>query len=94
MRGALCVWLLVAFAPASARAQTNTQLWGNIMLDWARSERLTYEIDIEPKVLLKAPEGEPAWRNLDVTPNVEYAAKSWLDLVGEVETGKRSRPTT
>ena len=87
MRSALCVWLLVAFAPASARAQTNTQLWGNIMLDWARSERLTYEIDIEPKVLLKAPEGEPAWRNLDVTPNVEYASKSWLDLVGEIGAG-------
>ena len=87
MRAALCVWLLVAFAPASARAQTNLQLWGNITLDWSKSERLTYELDFEPKVLLQAPEGEPAWRNLDLTPNVEYAAKGWLDLVGEVGAG-------
>jgi len=87
VRGALCVWLVVAFAPASARAQTDLQLWGNVTLDWAKSDRLVYELDFEPKTLLKAPEGDPAWRNLDVTPNVEYAAKRWLDLVGEVTAG-------
>lgn len=87
LRGALFVWLVVTFAPASVLAQTNLQLWGNVMLDWAKSERLVYELDVEPKALLKAPEGDPAWRNLDVTPNVEYAAKRWLDLVGEVTAG-------
>ena len=46
-----------------------------------------YELDFEPKVLLVAPEGEPGWRNLDLTPNVEYSPKDWLDLVSEVVVG-------
>ena len=46
-----------------------------------------YELDIEPKVLLARPEGDPGWRNLDVTPNVEFSPTGWLDLVGEVATG-------
>lgn len=68
-------------------AQTNTQLWGNLTLDWVKSESLTYELDLEPKVLVSTPAGEPGWWNLDVTPNVEYAAKAWLDLIGEIATG-------
>jgi hypothetical protein len=78
--------VIVAAAPA-AFAQTNLQLWGNLTLDWAKSARLVYELDLEPKVLLAAPEGEPGWRNLDVTPNVEYSATPWLDLVGESTVG-------
>lgn len=73
--------------PGVADAQANLQLWGNLTLDWVKSERLTYELDFEPKVLLAAPEGEPWWHNLDVTPNVEYAARNWLDLVGELSAG-------
>lgn len=42
-----------------------------------KSSRLAYELDIEPKVLLIAPEGDPGWHNLDLTPNVEYAWRSW-----------------
>ena len=38
-------------------------------------------------MLVAAAEGEPGWGSLDVTPNVEYAAKEWLDLIGEVATG-------
>jgi hypothetical protein len=78
-------WLACA-TPASAQA--NLQLWGNVTLDWIKSDRLTYEVDFEPKVLLAAPEGEPAWRNLDLTPNVEYSWKRWLDLVGEATVGR------
>ena len=70
-----------------AVAQTNLQLWGNLTLDWVKSPRLAYELDLEPKVLLAAPEGEPGWHAMDVTPNVEYAWKSWLDLVGEAVVG-------
>jgi hypothetical protein len=77
----------LAIGPAAAAAQTNLQLWGNVTLDWVRSERLVYELDFEPKVLLDGPEGEPAWRNLDVTPNVEYSPKGWIDLVGEATIG-------
>lgn len=73
--------------PAEALAQSNLQLWGNVTFDWVKSERLTYELDFEPKVLVSAPAGAPAWRNLDVTPNVEYAAKGWLDLIAELPFG-------
>ena len=38
-------------------------------------------------MLVYAPEGEPAWRSLDVTPSVEDAARGWLDLVAEVAAG-------
>jgi len=71
-----------------AMAQTTTQLWGNITVNWVTSERLVYELDFEPKGLLDAPEGEPDWRNLDVTPNVEYSLRKWLDLVADTTIGR------
>ncbi|MGZ8254358.1 MAG: hypothetical protein ACXWVT_05865 [Burkholderiaceae bacterium] len=73
---------------AGASAQTTTQLWANLTIDWVKSDRLVYELDLEPKVLIAGPEGQPAWRNLDVTPNVEYSLKPWLDLVGDVTVGR------
>ena len=78
-------WLVCA---TPAFAQTNLQLWANVTFDWVKSDRLTYELDFEPKVLLVAPEGEPGWHNLDLTPNVEYSWKRWLDLVGEATVGR------
>lgn len=71
-----------------ASAQTTTQLWGNFTFDWVKSERLVYELDFEPKALLDPSEGEPDWRNLDVTPNVEYSLRPRLDLVGEATIGR------
>ena len=82
---AVCGLLLTT--PSAARGQVNPQLWGNLTLDWVKSDRLVYEFDIEPKVLLDAPEGEPGWHNLDLTPNVEYSPKGWLDLVAESVVG-------
>lgn len=79
---AVCGLLLTA--PAEARAQANLQLWGTLALDWVKSDRLAYELEFEPQVLLAAPEGEPAWRSFNATPNAEYAAKKWLDLVAEL----------
>ena len=72
---------------APAAAQTNVELWGNVTLNWLKSDRLTYEVDFEPKVLVVHPEDEPAWRNLDISPNVEYSLKSWLDLIAEGTVG-------
>ena len=68
-------------------AQTNGQLWGNVTLNWLKSEKLTFELDIEPKVLVAAPSTEPGWWNVDVTSNVEYAVKPWLYFIGELGTG-------
>jgi hypothetical protein len=73
--------------PTAVLAQTDLQLWGNVTLDWMKSDRLVYELDFEPKVLLGRSEGEPAWRNLDVTPNVEFSPNGWFDLVGEATIG-------
>jgi len=79
--------LLDLIVVTPGHTQTNVQLWGNVTLDWVKSDRLVYELDFEPKVLLAAPEGEPGWRNLDLTPNVEYSPKDWLDLVSEAVVG-------
>jgi hypothetical protein len=86
-RFTLTALLLTLCAPA-ASAQTTTQLWGNLTFNWVKSDRLVYELDFEPKVLVSAPEGEPSWRNLDVTPNVEYSLRSWLDIVGDMTIGR------
>ena len=86
-RALACAGLFLS-DPARAHAQTNVQLWGNITLNWVKSEHLTYELDLEPKVLLSAPEGDPDWRNLDVTPNVEYSPKRWLDAVVDTTIGR------
>jgi Protein of unknown function (DUF2490) len=87
VRAGLLTGLLTGLAATDTVAQANLQLWGNLTFGWLRTPRLTYEVDFEPKVLVKKPEGDPSWRNVDVTPSVEYAAKKWLDLVGEVATG-------
>jgi hypothetical protein len=90
MRHVLCGTTLVALLIAApvVSAQTTTQLWGNLTFNWVKSDRLVYELDVEPKVLLGAPEGEPGWRNLDVTPNVEFSARPWLDLVADATVGR------
>jgi hypothetical protein len=85
--GTTLIVMLLICAPV-ASAQTTTQLWGNLTFDWVKSDRLVYELDFEPKALLTAPEGEPDWRNLDVTPNVEYSLRPWLDLVGDATIGR------
>ena len=57
-----------------------------------KSERLVHELDFEPKGLLDKPDGDPDWRNLDVTPNVEYSPKGWTDVVLDTTIG-RTRQT-
>jgi len=79
---ALAVGLFLA--PA-ARAQT--QLWGNLTFDRVKSDRLLYELDLEPKTLIDVPPGETDWGNLDVTPSVAFSATRWLDLTSELTAG-------
>src|SRR5262245_48668311 len=81
--------LAVLFAGAGrVSAQTTTQVWTNLTFDWLRGTKLTYELDLEPKVLVSAPPGEPGWRNLDVTPSVEYSLRPQMDLIGELTLGR------
>jgi hypothetical protein len=83
--------LLLLLLECPAVAQTNGQLWGTFTLNWLKTDRLSYELELEPKVLVVADEGEPDWASFDVTPNIEYAANDWLDLVGELATGYTSQ---
>jgi hypothetical protein len=78
----------VMMSSSAVMAQTTTQLWANITFDRVASDRLVYEFDFEPKGLVDAPEGEPDWRNLDLTPNVEYSPRKWVDLVAEAVIGR------
>lgn len=86
----LCAALfsLTLLLPDRAEAQTTTQLWINATFDWVKTDRLTYSLDLEPKVLLSAPPDQPGWRNLDVTPSIEYSATRWMDVVGDLITGR------
>jgi hypothetical protein len=83
----LATLALIALTSRAAGAQTNLQLWGNLTFDWVRANRVTYSLDFEPKATAVVPEGQPAWRNLDVSPSAEYALRQWLDLNGEVTVG-------
>lgn len=73
-------------------AQTDKQIWGALTLQWVKSHRLTYSVDIEPKVLVAKPEDQPGWATLDVTPKAEYTRGKWIDVVGELHLG-RTRQT-
>jgi len=90
MQGMALAALMLISAPV-ASAQTTTQLWANLTLDWVKSDRLVYELDIKPKVLIAGPEGQPDWRNLDLTPNVEYSLKPWLDIQADLTMGRTTQ---
>jgi hypothetical protein len=71
-----------------AAAQTNLQLWGDVSLNWLKSDRLAYALDLEPQALVANTDADATgWRTFGVTPNVEYSAKRWLDVIGELGTG-------
>jgi hypothetical protein len=93
-RGSVVPALAVALAlllPPQARAQEYSQLWVNLTFDWVQSERLTYELDFEPKALVNAPAGQPGWKNLDVTPSVSFSAAKWVDPTGRFANRQRFR---
>src|SRR5262245_10686072 len=85
--------LAVALSGSTAAAeQPDFQIWGEIMLDWIKSESLTLRLDIEPKVLVSKPADDPGWATLDVTPSIEYTPNKWFDVVGQLLVG-RTRQT-
>jgi hypothetical protein len=62
-------------------------LWGYLALDWLTSERLTYELKIEPKTQPFVRRPDTAWVSLDATPRVEYTVARWVDVLAEVDVG-------
>jgi len=84
----LCCGLPLCATGRLAFAQTNLQLWGDLSLNWLRSDRLAYALDIEPQALVTNTDPDaPGWRTFGLTPNVEYSAKRWLDVIAEMGTG-------
>jgi len=79
------VVLCVSGTIGPASAQTNLQLWGDVSLNWVTAGHLAYALDLEPQALAADTQVEsPGWWTFSVTPNVEYSAKNWLDLIAEV----------
>jgi hypothetical protein len=83
----VCWGVLLCATGRPAAAQTNLQLWGDLSLNWLRSDRLAYALDIEPQALAASTDPDAAdWRTFGVTPNIEYSAKRWLDVIAEMGT--------
>lgn len=64
---------------------TSDQLWLNLILARPVSQKLYVEIDIEHA---REVSGEDRFRYIYGTGMVEYYAKPWLDLTGELVTGR------
>src|SRR6476659_1689431 len=79
----LTVASLVAIA-SRAEAQTSTQLWGTVTLDWIKSRAVTIGVELEPKLLVSRASDEPGWATLDATPSIELSHGNWLDATGEL----------
>ena len=62
-----------------------TQVWANLTPGWRKSQRLYLELDVEPKVQVTSGE---QWRNLDLTPLVEYDPSRWFVLEAETVVGR------
>jgi hypothetical protein len=84
--------VLVVMCASTADAQTDTQVWADMTLDWAKTHTLTLGLEIEPKVLVSKPADHPGWADLEITPSVEYAKGKWLDAIGELHFA-RTRQT-
>lgn len=87
LRGPSWVLALALAVSVPAHAQTDFQLWSTLSYDWARSDRLTNGVRVEPKVLIDAPDGDPGWATLDVIPTVDYVVRNWMDATGELVLG-------
>jgi hypothetical protein len=65
----------VLVSPSTASAQAEKQFWATGIVDWLATDRLTYEIEVEPKT-------DPA--TLEVTPEIQYTVAAWADVLAEV----------
>ena len=79
---------LLAWLPgtSTAAAQASGEIWGNFTVGWLQSERLTWEIDVEPRAAITVPAGQSKWVSLALVPEVQYALAKWVDAIGEVKS--------
>jgi Protein of unknown function (DUF2490) len=79
--------LLACIAGSSrAAAQSTGELWGDFTIGWLQSERLTWEIDVEPRAAITVPAGKSRWVSLALIPEVQYTLARWVDVIGEVKS--------
>lgn len=71
-------------ASGDASSGPSSQIWLNLTPGTNVGQRWYLELDVEPK--LQVTEGEQ-WRNLDVTPLVEFYPTDWVDLEAEATVG-------
>jgi Protein of unknown function (DUF2490) len=75
-------WLLGGLARAQS---ASAQIWGNVILDFPRGQRLLYEIDFEPKAQFS---GDDTWRGIDIDPTIEFSPNRWVELVSELNLAR------
>jgi len=68
----------------TAQDQTQSQLWGNLSLDWIKNKQISFGVAIDPKALISKPTEDPGWASLGVTPSIEYTRVNWMDVTGEL----------
>ena len=87
----LLAWLL---GTSTAAAQASGEIWGNFTVGWLQSERLTWEIDVEPKTAITVPAGQSKWVSLALVPEVQYTLAKWVDaLAKSIEVTNRTATT-
>jgi hypothetical protein len=79
----LLAWLL---GTSTAAAQSSGEIWGNFTVGWLQSERLTWEIDVEPRATITVPADTSRWASLALVPEVQYTLAKWVDVIGEVKS--------
>lgn len=83
--------LCVLGGPSTANAQATGQLWANLIFEWLASDRLTYELDLEPKAQLVVHDDQPTWIDVSTTPHIQYALAPWIDVLGELDIGLKKQ---
>jgi hypothetical protein len=88
-RSSLGVGLLLLLGVCHAAAQETstgpaTQIWANVTLGRHVADRAYLELDLEPKAQVTSGE---EWRNVDLTPLLEYYPTAWVDLAAEGAVG-------
>lgn len=80
----LAVLCVLGF-PSIARAQATGQIWSSAIVEWLATDRVTAQLEVEPKAQVFVPAGKATTFELDMTPHVDYLLAPWIDVLGEAE---------
>ncbi len=83
-RTLVLVPLLIGSIAQAQDQEDSAQFWGTAVFGFPKGDRLLAEIRTQAKTQYS---GAETWRDLEVTPVVEYYPNRWLDVVGEATFG-------